>query len=300
MAQKIETRKDEIRYKTLEPSKMLNKYIVSRVLKKWNESFIDEDTGETVNVERSSVLYERGTLITKDTLAKIQFDIQSEELKEPIEVSNQRRDAFELEHTALTPWTAKVNIGDKNVKFIFYATTLENVLEILRDYVELNYQGGFFISEAKEFTRCIILTDRLNDKKLSGSDIDKAYLQGDIDFETYIETREGAKEAEDEDENKDAGKKFYQLDLIIKWHQEEDDDSGEYQAPFVVHTFDTDRALLLINAYLQARENKLKKEAEEKGEKYRIKTFQLTIEKAGPIPIGRYIPKEFSLAYQSE
>lgn len=297
MANKIETRKDEIRYKTLEPSKMLNKYIVSRVLKKWSESFIDEDTGETVAVERSQTLYERGTLITQDVLTKIQFDIQSEELKEPIEVSNQRRDAFELEQTALVPWTAKVSIGDRNVKFILYATTLESVLEILRDYVELNYNGGFSISEVKESTRCIILTDRLNDKKLSGSDIDKAYLKGEIDFDTYVETREDAKETEEEDTNSDTGKKFYQLDLIIKWHQEEDDDSGEYTAPFVVHTFDTDRALLLINAYLQAREQKMKHEAEEKGESYRTKTFQLTIEKAAPIPIGRYIPKEFSLAY---
>ncbi len=297
---KIETRKDEIRYKTLEPSKMLNKYICQRVLKKWTESFVDEDTGETVPVERTQVLYERGTLITQDVLQKIQFDIQSEDLKDPIEVSNQRRDGYELEQTALVPWTAKVAIGDRNVKFILYASHLENVLEILRDYIELNYQGGFAILEAKEFTRCIILTDKLSDKKMSGSELDKEYLKGNIDFDTYCETREDLSDDDSEEAAKDEGKKFYQLDLTIKWHQEEDDDSGEYQAPFVVHTFDTERALLIINAYLTAREAKFKKEQEDKGESYRVKSFQLVIEKANPIPIGRYIPKEFSLAYSEE
>ena len=44
----IETRKTEIRYVTSDPKKMLNMYLAKRVLKTWEESFIDEDTGETV------------------------------------------------------------------------------------------------------------------------------------------------------------------------------------------------------------------------------------------------------------
>lgn len=57
----VETRKNEIRYVTSDPSKMLNKYLAKRVIKTWEESFIDEDTGETVNIERNEVLFERGT-----------------------------------------------------------------------------------------------------------------------------------------------------------------------------------------------------------------------------------------------
>jgi hypothetical protein len=42
----VETRKNEIRYVTSDPSKMLNKYLAKRVIKTWEESFIDEDTAK--------------------------------------------------------------------------------------------------------------------------------------------------------------------------------------------------------------------------------------------------------------
>lgn len=297
MTKKIETRKDEIRYKTLEPSQMLNKYICKRVVKKWTEEFIDEDTGEKVNVERSQTLYERGTVINKETLARIQFDIEAGEITEPIEVSNQNRTGYEFENESLFPWAAKVAMEERNVKFLLYGSSIDNALTVLRDYVELHYNGGFTILEAKEFNKCIILTDRLSDK-MNGSDIDAEYLKGNIDFETYIETRE--KDTSDIDgESKDEGKKFYQLELTIQW-KNKDDEEGGYNAEFVVHTFDVDRALLIINAYLVATEAKRKMEWAEKNEEYLERTFHLLIEKAAPIPVGRYIPKEFSLAYQSE
>ena len=295
---KIETRKDEVRYKTLELSKMLNKYICKRVLKKWTEEFIDEDTGEKVPVERSQMLYERGTVINKETLARIQFDIESGEITEPIEVSNQNRTGYEFENEALFPWAAKVSVEDRSVKFLLYGSSINNTLEILKDYVELHYNGGFTILEAKEFNRCIILTDTLSDK-MKGSDIDAEYLKGNIDFETYIETREKDTSDIDGDASSNEGKKFYQLELKIQW-KNKDEEEGEYNAEFVVHTFDVDRAMLIINAYLLANEAKRKREKAEKNEDYLERTFHLLIEKAQPIPIGRYIPKEFSLAYQSE
>lgn len=296
----IETRKDEIRYKTLDTSKMLNKYLASQVVKKWTEDFKDEDTGEIVSIERSQVLYDKGTLINADMLQKITFDIQAGEITEPIEVSNQNRDGFELEHTAIEPWTAKVCVGEKNIKFLMYASTVDNALEILRDYVELNYTGGFTITEIKEFSRCIILTDTLTSEKMEGEDIDKEYLSGNIDFDTYIESREKDKSDEVESEStRDEGKKFYQLDIFVQF-TDTDNTEGEYNAQFVVHTFDTDRALLIIKAYLTAREHKLAKEYEEKGSKYDTKSFHLIIEKAAPIPIGKYIPKQFTLAYTGE
>ena len=57
----IETRKTETRYVTSDPKKMLNMYLAKRVLKTWEESFIDEDTGETVTIERNEILFDRGT-----------------------------------------------------------------------------------------------------------------------------------------------------------------------------------------------------------------------------------------------
>lgn len=72
----IETRKTEQRYITSDPQKMLNMYLAKRVLKTWTEDFIDEDTQEVVSIERNEVLFERGTLIDQDILAKIRFSMK--------------------------------------------------------------------------------------------------------------------------------------------------------------------------------------------------------------------------------
>lgn len=95
----IETRKTEIRYVTSDPKKMLNMYLAKRVLKTWEESFIDEDTGETVTIERNEILFDRGTLIDQDTLAKIRFSMEADGIKE-VEVSNLKNKEEECEKQA--------------------------------------------------------------------------------------------------------------------------------------------------------------------------------------------------------
>ena len=105
----IETRKTEIRYVTSDPKKMLNMYLAKRVLKTWEESFIDEDTGETVTIERNEILFDRGTLIDQDILAKIRFSREADGIRE-VEVSNQNRLAFENENNVLYPHIAQAEI----------------------------------------------------------------------------------------------------------------------------------------------------------------------------------------------
>ena len=83
-----------------------------RVLKTWEESFIDEDTGETVTIERNEILFDRGTLIDQDILAKIRFSMEADGIRE-VEVSNQNRLAFENENNVLYPHIAQAEIGGK-------------------------------------------------------------------------------------------------------------------------------------------------------------------------------------------
>lgn len=52
MEKKIETKKDEIRYFTSDPKRMLDKYLVNDVVQTWYEDFTDEDTQEVVSIER--------------------------------------------------------------------------------------------------------------------------------------------------------------------------------------------------------------------------------------------------------
>lgn len=281
-----ETRKSEQRYVTSDPKKMLNMYLAKNVLKTWTEDFIDESTGETVNIERNEILFERGRLIDQDTLAKIRFSMSADGIKE-VEVSNQKRMAFENENKCLFPYIAQASIGDKKYKFLLYATGLENVITILKDYIELNYQSGFTLSMVKEFDSCIILTDNLKERKIDS--IAESYLKKEISTEEYLD----AMSSEDtEEEAKPNEKKFYQIETKVIF-----DDEEERTQTFVVHTFNVDRAMMLITHWLQNKEDEYEQQAKEKGREYDKKKIHTSIESAKPIPVGRFIPREFSMAY---
>lgn len=256
---------------------MLNMYLVKGVYKTWNEDFIDEDTQEKITIERNELLFTRGTLIDQDTLAQIRFSMEADGVKE-VEVSNQKRMAFENENKSLYPYIAQAQIDDRKYKFLLYATGLENVIAILKDYIELNYQSGFTLTMAKEFDSCIILTDNLKERKVDNSS------------EEYLDTMNS--EEVDEEESKPNEKKFYQIETKVTF-----DDEEERTQTFVVQTFNVDRAMMLISHWLKNKEEEYERQSKEKGHEYEKKDIRTSIESAKPIPVGRFIPKEFSMAY---
>ena len=282
----IETRKTEQRYITSDPAKMLNMYLAKGVYKTWNEDFIDEDTQETITIERNELLFTRGTLIDQDILAQIRFSMEADGIKE-VEVSSQKRMAFENENKCLYPYIAQAQIGDKKYKFLLYATGLENVIAILKDYIELDYQSGFTLTMAKEFDSCIILTDNLKERKVDSAS--EAYLKDEIFSGEYLDAIDTE---ETEEETKPNEKKFYQIETKVTF-----DDEEERTQTFVVHTFNVDRAMMLISHWLKNKEEEYEKQAKERGHEYEKKDIHTSIESAKPIPVGRFIPKEFSMAY---
>lgn len=282
--EKVETKKDEVRYFTSEPKKMLNKYFAADVVQKYTENFLDKDTGKTIPIERTQKLFDKGQFIDSDLLTQINFHLQAGDIRE-VEVSNQKRLAFERQNTRLHPWQAQAEIGGKKFKFLLYASSMANVIEILNDYIELSYSSGFMLVMAKEMDSCIILTDNFEKQKV---DLEKAYLTEEISIGEYIEAR--YKDMNDEEEIKE--KKFYQLEIKITYSND-----FETTRNFVVHTFDTDHAMMIISFYLKTLEVEYKKNAEENGSEYEIRDFKLCIEKAASLPISAFVPKEFSMAY---
>lgn len=282
-----ETRKTELRYVTSDPKKMLNMYLAKRVLKTWTEDFVDESTGKVVSIERNEVLFERGTLIDQDVLTQIRFCMEADGIKE-VEVSNQKRMAFENENKCLYPYIAQAQISDKKYKFLLYATGLDNVIAILKDYIELNYQSGFTLTMAKEFDSCIILTDNLKERKVDSAS--EVYLKNEISSEEYLDAMDS--ENTENEEPKPDEKKFYQIGTKVVF-----DDEEERIQTFVVHTFSVDRAMMLIIHWIKNKEDEYEKQAKEKGYEYEKREIHTSIESAKPIPVGRFIPREFSMAY---
>ena len=269
-----ETRKTETRFKTSDPKKMLNMWTASRVLKTWTEDFVDGGTNEVVSIERNEVLFERATLIDQDTLAKILFSIEAGEISE-VDISNQKRTAYIFENTHRRPFTAKVQIGSKKHNFLFLSSSVSTSIELLKDYIELNYYGGFEILMIKEFDTDKILTDSLTESKPDNLN------------------NEDSTSDENQDDNK---KKFYQIESIITLSRN-GETHDEFTRTFVVLTFNIDRAMMIINDYLKKEQNNREKEAHEKGHEYEKWDIYASIESAKPIPVGCLIPDEFSIAY---
>lgn len=110
----------------------------------------------------------------------------------------------------------------------------------------------------------------------------------------YVDKMDDETEDSDE-ESKPNEKKFYQIETKITFTDGENED--ERVQTFVVNTFNVDRSMMLITHYLKNKEEECEKQAKEKGHEFNKREIHAAIESAKPIPVGRFIPKEFSMAY---
>lgn len=290
----IQTRKTEERYFTNDPKRMLGRYLVNRLCRTWTETFIDEDTGDTVPIERNELLFDKGTLITQDNLAKIRFYMAEGSVNE-VEVSNQRRACFEMLNERFYPYVAQVTIGDKRKKVLLYATGVENAITIIKDYVELNFEGMFNISMVKEFESCIVLLDKLKGVKYS---FEKDFCSGKISAEEFLEALVlQVDEEQREQEEEQISKKWYKINSKIITTDKEGNETTEF-FHFVVNSTSAERANMLINVYLKQKQDEERVKSTEKGFVFDEDLITAAIEEAAIIPIGVFIPKEFSEAYK--
>lgn len=259
---KIETRKDEVRVSTTNPEEMIGKFLAEMLLRGWKEDFVDEDTGEVVQIERNEIILDKGTKIDAQNLPEISFFLQSGDIKEVV-VSNQRRLAYSLKNEALYPFIAVIRMRNKNKKFILHAASVEMAIEIVKDYVELTFFEGFILTQIKEFERCIILKDTLK----------KYDLDTTIDLENIVL---------DEFQDEALEVKFYQINVTIK------NDESEYIQSFLVETTDADKAMIVIKDFIIKSYNERQ-----------VSTIDLEIklETAKIVPCDSIIEKEFSMAY---
>ena len=62
---------EEVKVNKKNMKEAVGRRLAARVLKSWNEDFVDEDTGEVVSIERNEVIMERETEITEDNVLDI-------------------------------------------------------------------------------------------------------------------------------------------------------------------------------------------------------------------------------------
>jgi hypothetical protein len=276
MNEKIQTRKDEIRFKTSDIRRIIGKYLATNVLKTWKEDFVDESTGEVVTIERNEILFERGKYIDQELASQINFSIQAEEIKE-VEVSNQRRLATLNKRTGLYPFKVSASIGMKRHNFILQAQNVTKAIEVATDFIELNFTQSFDITGVKMMDSVVILNDRL--KK-------------------YVEAQDGANDAGEEADNAEEQRgdvKYYKVEaeIAIKTNDEEEPEKTCYD--FIVRTKDVDTAKVVITAWINA---KVKERSEKDGDKRKI--VDISILSASPFACNAIIEKSFCMAYKDE
>lgn len=256
---KIETKKDEVRIRTISPQEMLWKFTAENVLKTWVEDFVDHDTAEVVSITRSEILFKKGIYIDQDKLQEIQFFQQTGDISE-VEVSNQQRAGFETNSGGIAPWSVSFRLSKSKGRLLLYAHSIQMAIDVAKDFLELNYKEAFVITNAKDFTDCVMIQD---------------------------EELEETEEPQTDDDGNMIEKKFYQIEVNVKT------ENGTYTQVFIIRDTDVNSALVRIEVWIkeQIKERAKKREIAE------VELFDITIERAIAISCTRTIEKEFSMAY---
>jgi DNA-directed RNA polymerase subunit beta len=63
---------EEIKASAKELKKAIGRKLAARVLRRWTEDFVDEDTGELVTLERNEIILERDTILDEDNIKQVQ------------------------------------------------------------------------------------------------------------------------------------------------------------------------------------------------------------------------------------
>ena len=284
------TRKSEVRFSSLSPKDLIGNYLVKSLRRKWLEDVFDNETQDVVTIERSEIIMEKGVLLNADNIARVMFHIQSGDITEPIEVSNQSRMASETSYYK-HPYFCKVEINGETWKLLLEAKGVQQTIDIVKDYLELNSDGRFAIREVKAYDSAVILTDRL--KQYPIDEAQRRYMSGEISFEEFMDSN--VDENVGEEEEKEKSMKFYSIKANAYMDGEREPDT----LPFLVVAADADRAILTINAYLQRKQEDHNERMRRDGRLDDIdqRTITATIEESKIVKFTRIIPDSFCRAY---
>lgn len=291
MANAVKTKFNEFIIKSLDPKELHNKFLTHNLLRTWKETFIDTDTKQPIEIERNEIILTKGTCLNNENMQTFMFHLQSGDIKEPVEVSNQSRQAEEKRTTYQYPYVAKVSINGDSYKFLLQASSVQQVLDIVNDYVELNYNGSFKILEVKSYDDVLILVD--NYRHLEQDEAALKYMEQEIPFEEFMDIVEDELNKDDDEGETRKNRKFYQIKAAI---MHDGNKTGEPEG-FVVLADDADRAIMVINAFLKSEHLDRIRRAEERGDTYEVKTVSATIDESKIVNFSKLIPKSFSMAY---
>lgn len=255
---------DVVTFRTSDPKEMLSKYMLKNEVKTWTDDFIDEDTGETVSIERNQIVVERG-YISQEKLAEIQFAIQAGDIQD-VEVSEEDvRDMTLYTPAYLTNFMVEIPILTatgtitKN-HFAVSAQTIPQAIQIAAEFGQM-YRG--FDGKIRA-TRCVTL--------------DAVIVPDDHQCIPEYDRKPS-------DERKDYFKVQVRTEYI-----DIDQKLKKYDTYYIVAANDVGQAKERIALLLD-----IMKAEQEKKEGFKVEDdSRTTIRKAMPFDVDCIVPKEFS------
>lgn len=264
----LKTRLEEFIIPTSDPEEMAGKYLAADVVREWQDSFLDEESGELVDITRTELIMRKGEFLSADNISTLSFYLQTGDIKS-VSVSNIKRPAVCIEVGKNTIWSITVSGGGytKRRKYILYAQSLDQALTIARDYLEQTLSGTFKIEAAKSFTSCIVIPEDNFTKVATDS-------EGNI-----VKDEEPISQPE-----------FYHINTAVKTKD------GTRDFVWLLMATSVDDAKVRIHKYIDG----MIQEGKDKGnDGDSWEGYEMTVQSGTGANVNSVIPKTFSEAYFS-
>ena len=259
-------------FRTKDPNQMLGKYLTRRVLKTWHEDFIDEDTGETVTVERNCVIMEP-SLITQEVLQELMFAIQAGDI-EDVEVCDENvREIRIVASYVLKPYSLELEWFDKGVTtkdhYVCYAHNINQAIRIATEFGQMyrGLSGGIDVKRVARMDARLVPDDH-----------------------PCIPEDDRMPAAED--------KNYFKVQVRTEWIEIECDRPRKSDVYYIIHSRDVGEAKERIARLLDIQ--RAEQEEEYGNSLAEPDSIKNVIRKAAPFEVNCVVPKEFSELYEEE
>lgn len=116
------------------------KKLARRVLKKWTETFVDEDTNENVDIERQEILLECGTRLGEAEIKYLQDQgIQVVKVVESKLRAEELTEWYRIGHVKVTMHSST----NRSAVLIVRSDSLRHAMDLAADYAEGDYENVF-------------------------------------------------------------------------------------------------------------------------------------------------------------
>lgn len=149
---------------TSDPKVMLGKWLAEAVKRTWTETYMDEETGELTDIERTEFIEAKGVKCTQDVIQNIMFHMQAGEIKS-VKVTETNTPSQRKETTYMR-YIVSVSSLSSTTEYIYVpnVNTPEDAAKIVTDFLSIypteNVAGNFTINECT-MTSILFLYDTL-------------------------------------------------------------------------------------------------------------------------------------------